>query len=340
VLLSPAMRSRLCLAPFFVCLIAAAQNSGSISGRVAGPDNSGVSGAPIQALNVKTNTPYRTLSGSRGDYSIKGLPEGTYTVTVKYPGFRYTPFTQEGVTVGAGAAVKVEIKLGDGNYGTLGDDPFTYNHQIHERAEKLSGPVPRAADGHPDLSGVWNGNDDLFPEEPALKPWVATKNKDLAVNNFKDLPGASCLPSTLLENGPFLRKFVQTPKLLVILTEDDVVGFRQIYLDGRKHPAQDDASWLGHSIGHWEGDTLVVDRSNFNDKGLVDMYAHTEQLHLVERYRRTDYAHMQVDVTVEDPGAFDKPWHVHMVWDLAPDEDVMEYVCAENNIDAKHMVGK
>ena len=334
------MHSRLCLAPFFVCLIAAAQNSGSISGRVTAPSDSGIPGAPVQAMNVKTSTPYRTLSGNDGDYSITGLPAGTYTVTLKYPGFRYAPFTEEGVNVGAGAAVKVDIKLGDGNYGTLGDDPFTYNRNIRERAAKQSGPVPRAADGHPDLSGVWNGNDDLFPEDPALKPWVAAKVKDLIANNFKDLPGASCLPSTLLPNGPFLRKFVQTPALLVILTEDDVVGYRQIYLDGRKHTTQDYAFWLGHSIGHWEGDTLVVDRSNFNDKGMVDMYSHTEQLHLVERYHRVDYGHMHVDVTVEDPGAFDQPWHVHMVWDLAPDEDVMEYVCAENNIDAKHMVGK
>ncbi|HLH00131.1 MAG TPA: carboxypeptidase-like regulatory domain-containing protein [Bryobacteraceae bacterium] len=322
------------------CVTVAAQKPGSISGRVTGAGSSGIVGAPIQAMNVDTNTPYRTLSGSGGEYSITGLPAGTYTVTLKYPGFRYLPFTQMGVSVSEASAVKVDIKLGDGNFGTLGDDPFTYNHDIRERAAKLTGPVPRTADGHPDLSGVWNGNDDLYPEDPALKPWVAAKAKELIANNFKDLPGVSCLPSTLLPNGPFLRKFVQTPALLVILTEDDVIGFRQIYLDGRKHPTQDDAFWLGHSIGHWEGDTLVVDRANFNDKGVVDMYAHTEQLHLIERYRRTDYGHMQVDVTVEDPGAFDKPWHVHMVWDLAPDEDVMEYVCAENNIDAKHLVGK
>lgn len=335
------MRPGFFLASFLVCLTAAAQNSGSIKGRVTAPDNSGVAGAPVQAMNVKTNTPYRTLSGQGGAYSIIGLPAGSYTVTLKYPGFRYLPFTKEGVSVGPGAAVKIDIKLGDGNFGTLGDDPFTYNHDIRERAAKLSGPVPRAADGHPDLSGVWNGNDDLYPEDPAPKPWVAAKAKELVANNLKDLPGVACLPSTLLENGPFLRKFVQTPKLLVILTEDDVIGYRQIYLDGRKHPSQQDyAFWLGHSIGHWEGDTLVVDRANFNDKGLVDLYSHTEQLHLTERYRRVDYAHMQVDVTIEDPGAFDKPWHVHMVWDLAPDEDVMEYVCAENNIDTKHLVGK
>jgi hypothetical protein len=334
------MRSPLCLALFLGCLIAAAQDSGSISGRVTAPNDSAIAGAPIQAMNVTTNTPYRTFSGSGGEYSITGLPAGTYTVTLRYPGFRYQPFSLEGVKVSAGTGVKVDIKLPDGNFGTLGDDPFTYNHDIRERTAKLSGPVPRAADGHPDLSGVWNGNDDLFPEEPAAKPWVAAKVKQLAANNFKDLPGVSCLPSTLLPNGPFLRKFVQTPKLLVVLTEDDVIGYRQIYLDGRKHLSQDIEFWLGDSIGHWERDTLVVDRSNFNDKGLLDVYPHTEQLRMVERYRRVDYAHMQVDVTVDDPGAFDKPWHVHMVWDLAPNEDVMEYVCAENNIDAKHLVGK
>ena len=96
----------------------------------------------------------------------------------------------------------------------------------------------------------------------------------------------------------------------------------------------------GHSIGHWEKDTLVVDRSNFNDKGLLGFHPHTENLHMVERYQRMDYGHMKVDITIEDPDAFDKPWNVHMVWDLAPDEDVLEYVCAENNSDVKHLVGK
>lgn len=332
------MRQWTVFALFCVCVVGAAQNRGSISGHVSGSDGAGIAGAPIQALNAETKTPFRTMSVAGGNYKISGLPAGTYKLTLKFPGFRYTPFTQDEVRIGVGGEVNIDIKLGDNNYATLGDDPFTYNHNIREG--KLSGPVPRTKDGHPDFSGVWNGNDDLFPEEPAPKPWVAAKAKNIIENNFKDLPGVACLPSTLLSDGPFLRKFIQTPTLLVILTEDDVIGYRQIYLDGRKHPTVDNPLWLGHSIGHWEGDTLVVDRSNFNDRGLLGIYSHTEQLHMIERYRRTDYAHMKVDLTIEDPGAFDKPWKVHMVWDLAPNEDVLEYVCNENNADLKHMVGK
>jgi hypothetical protein len=328
------------VALFLTCLVAVAQNPGSISGRVTDSGGAGIPDAPIQALNSETKTPYRAISSASGDYSIKGLPAGTYNVTLRYPGFRYSQFTQENVKIAAGAAIKIDMKLGDNNYATLGDDPFTYNHSIREKTAQLKGPVPRAADGHPDLSGVWNGNDDLFPEQPAAKPWVAARAKSMIDGNFKDDPGTHCLPSTLLPNGPFLRKFIQTPKLLAILTEDDVIGYRQIYLDGRKHPTVDYPLWLGHSIGHWEKDTLVVDRSNFNDKGLLGFHPHTEKLHMIERYQRTDYGHMKVDIVIEDPDAFDKPWNVHMVWDLAPDEDVLEYVCAENNSDVKHLVGK
>lgn len=87
----------------------------------------------------------------------------------------------------------------------------------------------------------------------------------------------------------------------MILTEDDVIGYRQIYLDGRKHPTVDYPLWLGHSTGQWDGETLVVDRANFNDQGLVGDYSHTEQLHMIERYHRIDNAHMQVDIRIEDP---------------------------------------
>src|SRR5437867_10727350 len=125
-------------------------------------------------------------------------------------------------------------------------------------------------------------------------------------------------------------KIVQTPSLIVELFEF-VGGFRQIFLDGRKHPADPDPTWLGHSIGRWEGDTLVIDTIGVNDRSWLPAFLpHTEMLHMIERYRRPDLAHLNIDVAIEDPGTFTKPWQLHMVWTLAPREEIEEAVC-ENN---------
>jgi hypothetical protein len=97
---------------------------------------------------------------------------------------------------------------------------------------------------------------------------------------------------------------------------------------------------MGHSIGHWEGDLLVIDTVGMNDKSWLNNYPHTEQLHLIEHYRRTDFAHLQVDITIDDPGAFTKPWTIHTVWNLAPGEEIGEYVCSENNRDVQHLSAK
>jgi hypothetical protein len=89
---------------------------------------------------------------------------------------------------------------------------------------------------------------------------------------------------------------------------------------------------MGHSIGKWEGDTLVIDTIGYNDKGwLSNNMPHTDKLHVVERYRRPDLGHLNIDITFEDPGTFVKPWHMHVVWELTPQEEVLEYVCTENN---------
>jgi len=110
-----------------------------------------------------------------------------------------------------------------------------------------------------------------------------------------------------------------------------VGGFRQIFLDGRKHPADPDPTWLEHSIGRWEGDTLVIDTIGVNDRSWLPAFLpHTEMLHVIERYRRPDLAHLNIDVSIEDPGTFTKPWQLHMVWTLAPREQIEEAVC-ENN---------
>src|SRR5262249_32068918 len=106
------------------------------------------------------------------------------------------------------------------------------------------------------------------------------------------------------------------------------------------HPRNPDPTWSGHSIGHWEKDTLVVDTSGFNNKGWLDIIPYTEKLHMVERFRRRDLGHLDVQITFEDPGTFSKPWKIRNSWDLAPSEDVYEYVCNENNRDLSHLSGK
>jgi hypothetical protein len=168
-----------------------------------------------------------------------------------------------------------------------------------------------------------------------MLPWAEKVAKEWLANSFRDSPTGFCLPGGPLLTGPLLYKFVQTPKLIVNLMEDPA-PFRQVHLDGRPHPKNLDPSWMGHSIGHWEGDTLVVDTIGMNDKSWLNIYPHTEQLHLTEHYKRVDYAHLQVEITIDDPGAFTKPWTIHNTWNLTPGEDIEEYLC-ENNRDAAHL---
>jgi hypothetical protein len=117
---------------------------------------------------------------------------------------------------------------------------------------------------------------------------------------------------------------------------------RQIFLDGRSHPSDPNPTWLGHSVGRWEGDTLVVDSIGFNDKTWLDLngHPHTEMLHLVEWYRRPDLGHLELELRVEDSGALKKPWIIKRTYNLDPKEDIMEAVCMENEKDAQHLFGK
>ena len=120
---------------------------------------------------------------------------------------------------------------------------------------------------------------------------------------------------------------------------EDFLAVRQVFLDGRAHPKELNPSWYGHATGKWEGDTLVIDTTGFNDRGWVGIYPETEMLHLTERYHRRDLAHLDIEITIDDPGTFKGPWKLIMAWDLAPREEVQEFVC-EDNRDAAHLVGK
>ena len=223
---------------------------------------------------------------------------------------------------------------------------------IHERTKgiprtadgkaNISAPTPRTADGKPDLSGLWTlvggGGDgikkQLKPSE--IQPWAEKLAKEREENLGSDSPGVQCLPSGFIGFG--LVKIVQTPGLILMLTED--LSYRQIFTDGRDLPKDPNPAWMGYSVGHWEGDTLVVESTGYNDHTPIDAgYPHTEQMRMTERYRRTDFGHLSADVTISDPAIYAKPIRSKLDGLFTADTDLIEYVCAENEKDRAHLVG-
>jgi hypothetical protein len=220
----------------------------------------------------------------------------------------------------------------------------------------LAAPALRTAQGKPDLSGVWeqygefdrpkyliNIAADLKPGELPIQPWAAALLQQRTENNSKDHPGALCLPSGIPEKdavpAPF--KILQMDDLIVILYESRTI-FRQIFMDGRVMPKDAEPAWQGYSTGRWEGDTLVVDTRGFKDDGWLDMAGHpaTSQLHVVERFTRNNLGSLQMEITIDDPKAYSKPWTIREAAHLLADGELIEHICEENNRDPVHMVGK
>jgi hypothetical protein len=206
-----------------------------------------------------------------------------------------------------------------------------------------SGPVPHVPDGKPDLSGIWNGQRALPNQpEPEMLSWAAVLTKQRTENYSADDPEARCIPAGVPRATPYHYQIVQTPSLVLMLIEGNIHTFRQIFLDRKEHLKLSQPLWYGDSIGHWEGDTLVVDTIGFNDKFWFDMagHPHTSQLHVIERYRRRDFGDLDVQVTIDDPGAYTTPWVVNRVSTLETQIEISEYVCNENNTDTLHLVGR
>jgi hypothetical protein len=212
--------------------------------------------------------------------------------------------------------------------------------------ERVKGPTPHLADGTVDLSGVWNGGGPIgdiaqgMPKGEKI-PMLPSAEKIFKERQSKDDPEANCLPTGVPRIAPYPWRIVQTPTHVFFLYEGNIHSFRQIFVDGRKHPEDPDPTWYGHSIGHYEGDTLVVDTVGYNDKFWFDFagHPHTEQLHTIERYTRKDLGTLQVDTDIIDPGAYSKPFSISFTANLRPKEELMEYICQENQVDAKHLVG-
>jgi hypothetical protein len=208
-----------------------------------------------------------------------------------------------------------------------------------------TGPTPKTADGKVDFSGVWNGGGSTgniaqgLPMGETL-PLSPAGQKMLDARLSKDDPEANCLPTGIPRQAPYPWRWVQTPTHMFLLFEGNIHSFRQIFMDG-KHPADPDPTWYGHSIGSWDGDTLVVDTVGFNDKFWFDFRGnpHTEQLHTVERYTRPDLGTMVNAVTITDPGAYTRPFTVTFRGRLTPNTELMEYICQENQQDASHLQG-
>lgn len=200
-------------------------------------------------------------------------------------------------------------------------------------------PIPRMPDGKPDLSGVYIAGFDIRPVGPVtLKPGAEKYN--VGEDYGGDL-GEHCLPPGVpaATGQPYPVQIVQTPNLVVILYEAYHL-FRVIPTDGRPHPADLDPTWMGNSVGHWEGDTFVVDVTGFNDKTAVGPYRHTTAYHVVERYHRTAYDQIAYEATIEDPNVFAAPWKEAGTMRLHPEWQIQEYVCEENNHDYKEFFQK
>ena len=213
----------------------------------------------------------------------------------------------------------------------------------------LTAPVPRAPDGKPDLSGTWstpsvryysNVAADLKTED--VKPWAEALHGERVRNFSKDSMESQCLPlGPAAMTGPYRSfQFLQTPALVAILFDD--LTYRQIFLDGRQLEKDPNPTWMGYSVGHWEGDSLVVESNGYTSRVWLDFdgHPHSEDLRITERIRRIDVGHMEMRMTLDDPKNYARPWTVTIPMELLVDTSMLEAVCTENEKDRSHMEAK
>jgi hypothetical protein len=210
------------------------------------------------------------------------------------------------------------------------------------------GPAPKLADGKPDFSGVWSSdrnfiydiNDALKPGETLpLQPWALKLTKERL---SKDDPEANCLPTGVPRQAPYPWRILQTPTHVFFIFEGNIHSYRQIFLNMAKHSADPNPTWYGESIAKYEGDTLVIDTIGFNELFWFDFagHPHTDKLHVIERFRRPDLGHLEWEDTIDDPGAYTKPFVMYGKSTLNTGNEIMEYICQENNKDVIHIVDK
>jgi hypothetical protein len=230
----------------------------------------------------------------------------------------------------------------------------------------LTAPTPRTSDGKPDLSGLWtvmcptaNGPVLCLPEIAVprdfadigrslsgglpYQPWAADIVKARRAENGKDDPFTHCLPGSVarIHTVPLLRKIVQTPGLVIFLSETNA-SYRQIFTDGRPLPQDPNPSWNGYSTGHWDGNTLVVETNGFLDGQWLDRWGSplTDKAKMTEKFRRPNYGTLEIELTVDDPKAYTKPWTIQLSQSIVLNSELMDFICLENEKDFPHLVGK
>lgn len=233
--------------------------------------------------------------------------------------------------------------------------------RLPDGTPNLSAPVPKTSDGKPDLSGIWAapcgvyGRDacftqslffdlakDLNAADVQMTPWAQGIQTQREARNHVDDPYGYCLPPGTprinFGGGPF--KILHTNQVTVLLYET-IAGmtFRQVLTDGRALPPVSEPTWLGYSVGRWDGDVFVVETAGFRDGGWLDTRKarpHSDALRVTERFRRTDFGHMQLSITIDDRKAFLKPWTVQTSLTLLPDTELVEAFCDNHDKTMEH----
>jgi hypothetical protein len=213
------------------------------------------------------------------------------------------------------------------------DRPTSGIPRTQDGKPDLTAPAPRGPDGKPDLTGIWNGPAPAARPDPAnAQAWVKDVVRQREQDYLRARPYFHCQPSGP-ESGRFAawKRILQTPAALAILNDD--LTYRVIHMDGRELEANPAPSWMGYSVGRWDGDTLVVNSVGFNDKTWVTDAGlpHTEALRVTERYRRRDVGHLEVEVTYSDPATYAKPWGFTANMALAADTEMLEAVCERSS---------
>lgn len=215
----------------------------------------------------------------------------------------------------------------------------------------FAAPTPRTPDGKPDITGIWdparpyflNIAKDLKESDIPYRPWAAALYKHRRDTESKEDPTGNCIPGGVprADAVPYPFKIVRGDRMMIILYEA-VQSYRQIFTDGRKLPEDPNPTWMGYSVGHWDSDAFVVETSGFKNEAWLDNDGHpgSDALDVIERFHRKDFGHMDIEITINDPKAYTRPWTVTLPLKLLADTELLEYICNENNKDLQHLVGK
>jgi hypothetical protein len=216
----------------------------------------------------------------------------------------------------------------------------------------LEAPPPRLPNGRVDLQGVWMPDDNRYIRDLALdlgddgvpyQPWARRlfDERKGGAHSGED-PDAHCLPQGVpkIDFVSYPWKLIETPTSIVMLFET-FTFWRQIFTDGRGVDPDAKPAWMGYSTGRWDGDTFVVTTTGFNGKSWLDQLGRptTDKLRVTERFSRTHYGHMRIDVTIDDPGAYTAPWGASQVVHLRSGWEPLEFICGENNKDIENLPG-